>query len=254
MSACTCASLNQRSNPLLPTCHLHELRVDGPKEGPEGPVRGGGLFLRQHAWTHHARASSSQPCPLQASCFLCQLLSCLSLSSFSWSLSSPSAGKWGFEDRARGSHWHNGRPYLKVPSKPLKIIKFSLQFQFGEGSDLLKVFVYRPNNFNFRSDCGTYGIPFIIGIFGREITKNTAIYGVYIRFWPTLLINDTWSDFLTSVFSGPKMLNVVSNSLGLISFSILFLSARCRCFEHTHLRGKLVEDTGDTSASTPPRP
>jgi len=123
---------------------------------------------------------------ITASCFLYQLLSCLSLSSFSWSLSSPSAGKWGFEDRARGSHWHNGRPYLKVPSKPLKIIKFSLQFQFGEGSDLLKVFVYRPNNFNFRSDCGTYGIPFIIGIFGREITKNTAIYGVYIRFWPTL--------------------------------------------------------------------
>jgi hypothetical protein len=26
------------------------------------------------------------------------------------------------------------------------------------------------------------------GIFGREITKNTVIYGVYIRFWPTLAI------------------------------------------------------------------
>ena len=24
------------------------------------------------------------------------------------------------------------------------------------------------------------------GIFGREITKYTGIYGVYIRFWPTL--------------------------------------------------------------------
>jgi hypothetical protein len=24
------------------------------------------------------------------------------------------------------------------------------------------------------------------GIFGREITKNTVIYGVYIRFWPNL--------------------------------------------------------------------
>jgi hypothetical protein len=24
------------------------------------------------------------------------------------------------------------------------------------------------------------------GIFGREITKYTVIYGVYIRFWPTL--------------------------------------------------------------------
>jgi hypothetical protein len=24
------------------------------------------------------------------------------------------------------------------------------------------------------------------GIFGREITKYTVIYGVYIQFWPTL--------------------------------------------------------------------
>jgi hypothetical protein len=28
----------------------------------------------------------------------------------------------------------------------------------------------------------------IYGIFGREITKYTVIYGVYIRFWPTLLV------------------------------------------------------------------
>ena len=28
----------------------------------------------------------------------------------------------------------------------------------------------------------------IYGIFGREITKYTVIYGVYIRFWPTLII------------------------------------------------------------------
>ena len=28
----------------------------------------------------------------------------------------------------------------------------------------------------------------IYGIFGREITKYTVIYGVYIRFWPTLRI------------------------------------------------------------------
>ena len=26
----------------------------------------------------------------------------------------------------------------------------------------------------------------IYGIFGREIIKYTVIYGVYIRFWPTL--------------------------------------------------------------------
>jgi hypothetical protein len=28
----------------------------------------------------------------------------------------------------------------------------------------------------------------INGIFGREVTKYTAIYGVYMRFWPTLII------------------------------------------------------------------
>ena len=28
----------------------------------------------------------------------------------------------------------------------------------------------------------------ISGIFGREITKYTVIYGVHIRFWPTLLV------------------------------------------------------------------
>jgi len=29
----------------------------------------------------------------------------------------------------------------------------------------------------------------IYSIFGRDITKYTVIYGVYIRFWPTLFIN-----------------------------------------------------------------
>jgi len=28
----------------------------------------------------------------------------------------------------------------------------------------------------------------IYGIFGREITEYTVIHGVYIRFWPTLLV------------------------------------------------------------------
>ena len=28
---------------------------------------------------------------------------------------------------------------------------------------------------------------YLYGIFGREITKYTVIYDVYIRFWPTLL-------------------------------------------------------------------
>jgi hypothetical protein len=53
-TACTCASLNQRSlcNLLLPTCHLHSLCEDAPEEGPEGPVRGGGLLLEQYAASH----------------------------------------------------------------------------------------------------------------------------------------------------------------------------------------------------------
>jgi len=32
----------------------------------------------------------------------------------------------------------------------------------------------------------TIYIRFIHGMFGREITKYTVKYGVYIRFWPTL--------------------------------------------------------------------
>jgi hypothetical protein len=30
----------------------------------------------------------------------------------------------------------------------------------------------------------------VYGTFGREFTIYTVIYGVYIRFWPTLLTND----------------------------------------------------------------
>jgi len=32
----------------------------------------------------------------------------------------------------------------------------------------------------------------IYGIFGRETTKYTVIYGVSIRFWPTLYMCDVW--------------------------------------------------------------
>ena len=65
MSACTCASLNQRSNLLLPTCHLDSLCVDASEEGPEGDVRGGGLFLEPHAWASHGPlASQPRPLPL----------------------------------------------------------------------------------------------------------------------------------------------------------------------------------------------
>ena len=36
----------------------------------------------------------------------------------------------------------------------------------------------------------TIYIRFIYGIFGWEIIKYTVIYGVYIQFWPTLVLCD----------------------------------------------------------------
>jgi hypothetical protein len=71
VSACMCTSLNQRSNLLLPTCHLHSLYEDAPEEGAEGAVKQEGLFLEQRAWVphgplHHSRA----PC---LCLILCQL-------------------------------------------------------------------------------------------------------------------------------------------------------------------------------------
>jgi hypothetical protein len=39
----------------------------------------------------------------------------------------------------------------------------------------------------------------IYGIFGREITKYTVIYGVYIRFWPTL--NIWWLPCISTVYT-----------------------------------------------------
>ena len=42
-------------------------------------------------------------------------------------------------------------------------------------------------------------IRWLYGIFGREITKYTVIYGVFIRFWPTLVVRsiaDRWQNSL----------------------------------------------------------
>ena len=75
-TAYTCASLNQRSNLLLPTCQQHSLWLDAPEKEPEGAVRGGGLFLeprerptQSHVHTTTQVHSSTAPAPL----FLCQL-------------------------------------------------------------------------------------------------------------------------------------------------------------------------------------
>jgi hypothetical protein len=38
----------------------------------------------------------------------------------------------------------------------------------------------------------TIYIQYIYGIFGRKTTEYTVIYGVYIRFWPTLYICVKW--------------------------------------------------------------
>jgi hypothetical protein len=48
----------------------------------------------------------------------------------------------------------------------------------------------------------------IYGIFGREITKYTVIYGVYIRFWPTLGMPD--GHFLRKSF--PQVLLEIEQS------------------------------------------
>ena len=48
-------------------------------------------------------------------------------------------------------------------------------------------------------------IRYVYGIFGREITIYTVIYGVYIRFWPTLHIcrvgkNCVWNSVYGSIY------------------------------------------------------
>jgi len=123
MTAVSACTLNQRSNPLLPTCHLHELCVEAPKEGPEGAVRGGGLFLEQHAWTPHGPLHSRAPCLC-----LCQLPE-LPLPLHGPSAERPASQRdRGLKNRVRGSQpGHAGSSFLKPPSKPLKIINLSLR-------------------------------------------------------------------------------------------------------------------------------
>jgi hypothetical protein len=42
----------------------------------------------------------------------------------------------------------------------------------------------------------TIYIRYIYGIFGRKTTKYTVIYGVYIRFWPTLNLSNPFAVFM----------------------------------------------------------
>jgi hypothetical protein len=58
--------------------------------------------------------------------------------------------------------------------------------------------------------------------FGREITKYTVIYGVYIRFWPTLTISAQRECLPTSA---------QCHNLGVYCGELVLLRA-CQCFPH----------------------
>jgi len=48
--------------------------------------------------------------------------------------------------------------------------------------------IFRHTQAKYIGLARTIYIRLIYAIFGREITKYTVIYGVYIQFWPTLQI------------------------------------------------------------------
>jgi len=52
--------------------------------------------------------------------------------------------------------------------------------------------------------------PYINGIFGREITTYTVIYGVYIRFWPTLYVHHIIKPYIIRNFLAGKSPNTQS--------------------------------------------
>ena len=92
--------------------------MDAPKEGPEGPMRGGGLFLEQHAWTPHG--------PLHHSLALAGLL--LPLPSPELPLpqqllmvaEQPLSRGMGLREQGQGFTLAQWEAILKVPLKSLK--------------------------------------------------------------------------------------------------------------------------------------
>jgi len=67
------------------------------------------------------------------------------------------------------------------------------------------------------------------GIFGREITKYTAIYGVYIRFWPTLGVTHSPQRQFNTLLH-----NVCMTSQWLQDFTMAaWLHEWCRCQDTT---------------------
>jgi len=99
VSTCT---LDQRSNLILPTCHLHSLCVDAPEKGPKRAARGGSLLVLGAARAPYGPLQGLAPClclcqlpelplPLQ---FL--LVSLLSSQPLSWGL--------GLQEQGQGVH------------------------------------------------------------------------------------------------------------------------------------------------------
>ena len=116
MNASTCASLNQRSNLLLLTCHLHSLCEDAPVEGPEWAVGGGGLFLEQHAWVPHRPLHSRAPSLCLCLCQLPELPLPLQLLMVPLLSSQPISWGQGLQGRVRGSNQDTlGAQFQKHP-------------------------------------------------------------------------------------------------------------------------------------------
>jgi len=108
----------------------HSVRMP-QKKGPKGLWEEEACF-----WSsmHGRPAGLFTAAPLVFAYASASSLSCLSLCSFTWPLC------WAALQQGNGasrtgpgvSNRHTGRPFLEVPSKPLKIIDFWLRIQFGE--------------------------------------------------------------------------------------------------------------------------
>ena len=127
--ACVRESLNQRSNPLLPTCHLHYFCVDAPKQGPEGTVRR--LVLGAACMDAHA-SSQLRPLPLPLP-LPAPWAASPSAASHGLSAEQPASQLvQGLRKRVRGLQPGHSGSSFKPPSKLIKIIYLSPQILFGQ--------------------------------------------------------------------------------------------------------------------------
>ena len=64
------------------------------------------------------------------------------------------------------------------------------------------------------------------GIFGREITKYTVIYGAYLRFWPTLVICiRVWSEISIYVYGRYAIFvcTIPANPMYVVCYALFFV-------------------------------